>query len=290
MNPTALVAGGYLLLTAPFLVLGGHGAWGWLLAAAHVLAAAALLGRTRPFDPGRVEWTDWLPLLVMPAMYMEIRLLNGWAGGYRDGIVQGWEAALFPSNPSRTWAGAAPALALSEALHFGYLAYYALVYLPELRAWLQGRAEAFHRIVFGLVTTFALCYLTFVVFPVQGPRYLWTPDAPDGPFRALTLLVLEAGSSRGAAFPSSHVAVAVVQAVVTAGLRMVEAWVVVPLAVLLTLGTVYGGFHYAVDAVAGVVLGVLVGWLALRVALPLGDASLGAPGSGGAGLDRAGLR
>ena len=31
-----------------------------------------------------------------------------------------------------------------------------------------------------------------------------------------------------------------------------------PAAALLALGTVYGQFHYAVDAVAGVVLGVLV--------------------------------
>ena len=119
--------------------------------------------------------------------------------------------------------------------------------------------------VLAVMLAFVSCYVAFVVFPVQGPRYLWTPAAPDGPFRAATLALLEAGSSRGAAFPSSHVAVATAQAFMVVRFRMVEGWVVVPAAVLLTLGTVYGGFHYGVDALAGVAVGVAAGVIALRV-------------------------
>ncbi len=266
-NPTFLTGAIYLVVTAPFLVIGAPSVSRWLLLAAHLVASAALLTCARRFDPDRATWVDWIPLLAIPLIYAEIQILNRWVGTYFDPVVQGWEASVFPSNPSRTFAGAFPFQAVSEAVHLGYLSYYPLIYLPQLRDFVQGRARRFHQMMFALVATFAVCYLLFVVFPVQGPRYLWTPDAPAGPARALTLALLESGSSRGAAFPSSHVAVATVQAFSVVRYRMAEAWLVVPLAGLLTVGTVYGGFHYAVDASAGIAVGLIVGVLSLRLGL-----------------------
>ena len=107
--------------------------------------------------------------------------------------------------------------------------------------------------------TFLGCYLVFIVFPVQGPRYLAEApaDIPSGPFRTLTLIVLDAGSSRGAAFPSSHMAVAVAQTLLT--FRFQPKIVARPMALLVTglgVGAVYGGFHYATDMLAGAVAGV----------------------------------
>jgi len=75
------------------------------------------------------------------------------------------------------------------------------------------RRREFREMVFTLVLCFVLCFACYVVFPVQGPRYLWVDsgDIPVGPVRALTLRLLESNSSRGTAFPSSHVAVAAAQ-------------------------------------------------------------------------------
>ena len=63
--------------------------------------------------------------------------------------------------------------------------------------------------------TYVLHCLAFIVFPVQGPRYLFsspgTKRQKKGVLYRLTRRILEAGSSRGAAFPSAHVGVSVAQ-------------------------------------------------------------------------------
>jgi membrane-associated phospholipid phosphatase len=117
--------------------------------------------------------------------------------------------------------------------------------------------------ILGLGLVYGVCWSAFVLFPVQGPRYLWAPSPlwPHGPVRELTLHLLSAGSSRGAAFPSSHVAVAAVQAVVLWRTHRVLGAIVAAATVAIGLGAVYGGFHYAIDAVAGAALGAALGTL-----------------------------
>jgi membrane-associated phospholipid phosphatase len=70
--------------------------------------------------------------------------------------------------------------------------------------------------------------------------------------------VLENGSSYGAAFPSSHVAATLVAtgaaAIASRGLGLVLG---VP-SLLLTIGVVYCQLHYAVDALAGVLVAGVV--------------------------------
>jgi membrane-associated phospholipid phosphatase len=117
-----------------------------------------------------------------------------------------------------------------------------------------------------MMTTFYLSHGAFMAFPVAGPRYLFPlPEnaAIAGRVVGFAHRVVAGGSAWGTAFPSSHVAVTLVAAA-----RAWREWR--PLgAALLALGTVYGQFHYAVDALAGVALGA--GVLALggcRLFLP----------------------
>jgi membrane-associated phospholipid phosphatase len=96
---------------------------------------------------------------------------------------------------------------------------------------------------------------------VAGPRYLFplaANAASDTAIARFTQRLLDDGAAWGTAFPSSHVAVSVVAAGVA-----VREWrplgvVLLVAASLLTLGTVYGQFHYAVDAVAGAGLAAAV--------------------------------
>jgi membrane-associated phospholipid phosphatase len=69
--------------------------------------------------------------------------------------------------------------------------------------------------------------------------------------------VLEDGGSKGAAFPSSHVAVAVAISLVTWSHDRVIWWVTLPFVVGLTISTVYGRFHYGIDAATGVLAAVI---------------------------------
>src|SRR5690606_32570498 len=154
-----------------------------------------------------------------------------------------------------------------------YLSYYAIIYGPPLLLYLAGRRADYHELLFPLMLTFLVSYLFFIYFPVQGPRYLFPPPGGGleaGPAYRLAHRVLEAGSSQGAAFPSSHVAVAVAQTVLVARLlpRLLPA--VAILAAGLAAGAVYGGFHYATDVVAGLALALVLITAAPRVRAVLG--------------------
>jgi membrane-associated phospholipid phosphatase len=246
----------YLVVTLPLLLRGPWGARQATVALLHVAAIGGLWWSLR--STGKVA--DWLPMLLVPFLYGELPYLIGAGASYRDPLVQRWEAALFGGQPARTLAGDVPIAPVSEVLHLGYLLYYPIVYVPPLVLYVTGRRAEFGRTVLAVMATYAVCYAVFVVFPVEGPRYAWgaPASAPAGPFRSLTLAILERGSSRGTAFPSSHAAVAAAQTVVTLRFQPGLGIAVVVTSALLMVGAVYGGFHYAVDVLVGAGVGTII--------------------------------
>jgi membrane-associated phospholipid phosphatase len=233
--------------------------------AAHLLALVATLTvvATQRTELRRLRY--WLPLLLGPFLYVELRwLIPGVGRPHFDALVVQWEHALFGGDPSATWALTMPSLVFSEMLHFAYASYYALVLVPPIVLYARGKREAFAATLLALTIVYGACFSVYLLFPVDGPRYLLGPThAPDGPVRTFVLHLLEAGSSRGTAFPSSHIAASVVSALCALAFQRRLGIVVSVLTVGLALGTVYGGFHYGVDALAGVALGLLC-WLVAR--------------------------
>jgi membrane-associated phospholipid phosphatase len=259
---------GYLAATGLIFVTDGE----WALAALHAALIAVgtwALWHTESNGLKRLI-RDLLPLIVAPLLYGEIPMLIAAVGAtYHDVAVQAWEARLFGGQPARTLAARLPWTAVSELLHAGYLAYYPLIFVPPLLLLARGERRGYAETVLALTVAYTVCWTIFIIFPVQGPRYLWgpPPGIPAGPMRRLAVHVLAAGSSRGAAFPSSHMAVSGVQALMAC--RWQPRGVAVPttaIAVLVGLGAVYGGFHYAVDMIAGAVLGGLV-WLSVTTGM-----------------------
>jgi membrane-associated phospholipid phosphatase len=247
-----------------------------------VLAVVVFLGR-REEGGGRSEgvsrWIHglgaWLPLIAIPLLYAELpTLIAGAHSTFHDAAVQRWELSLFGgSSPAQTLAGSVSSLlpppfslVLSELLHLSYLSYYFIIYVPPVVLWVRKRERAFLHTTAALMAVFATCYLVFIGFPVQGPRYLWPAPAgvPDGPVRAFALSLLQAGSSRGTAFPSSHVAVAFTQTVLALYWQRSVGVACLVLSILLGIGAVWGGFHYGIDVLAGAALGLTVGASAIN--------------------------
>ena len=202
---------------------------------------------------------DWLTLTIGPFMYIELRwIIAGLGAPHRDAAVVGWEHVLFPSNPSATLAPRLPVAWVSELLHFAYASYYLIVYLPPIALYLRGRRDAFVSTTLALIVVYGICFVTYALFPVDGPRYLvGAAAAPEGPIRSFVLTLLDRGSSRGTAFPSSHVAASVVSSLCALRHQRAVGIIVSVVTVALIIATVYGGFHYAVDALVGVILGGL---------------------------------
>ena len=208
----------------------------------------------------------WAPLIALLFLYAELPMLASAAGRLRlyDGAVLRWEQALFGAQPSLTWATAAPSRILGEVLHAGYLSYYAIIFVVPGILYLSRRLADFDEAVFVLMATFVTCFVWYIVFPVAGPRYVFASRVSgDGFFRHIVTAVLEARSSRGTAFPSSHVAVATAQSILAVRYFRGRGVAVACATVLLACGAVYGGFHYAVDVLAGAVTGLVVTALAL---------------------------
>jgi len=211
----------------------------------------------------------WTPLLSLLFLYSEMPMLITAAGhnGFFDATVVRWEGALFGRQPAIEWAARWPSRAVSELLHLAYVSYYPIILSVPVALYLKRRAE-FSEAVLVLMYTFVTCFVCYIALPVAGPRYLWPLPAgwTGGPIRAATVWLLEARSSQGTAFPSSHVAVSVTQSILAVHYFGRQGFIVVALTIGLALGAVYGGFHYAVDVIAGALLGALTTAAGLVVA------------------------
>ena len=234
----------------------------WWVASANVLAAVLIVLLTRA-GLGRTGRTirEIYPLLLLPILYGELDVLNRAGAAVHDAVVQYWELALFGSQVSREWWQAAPSVLWSTVFHAAYFSYYFVVSVPAFWFLARGNLPAVRRFVLAVMTTFVVCYLVFVFFPVAGPYYAFPHPAAwflDNPAARLVYRTLERGSSYGAAFPSSHVAATVSSAIAAAqGSRRLGLILLVP-TVLLTVGVVYCQMHYAVDALAGLAVGTVV--------------------------------
>ena len=239
-----------------------EGRW-WLLAGNFLVGV--LIGLLTRRDLGVIGRgiREIYPLLLLTSLYGALDLLSG--GGQvrvHDGLVQAWEQALFGGQPSRDWWRAAPSDFWSVVLHGAYFAYYAVVAVPALVLLRQRRTRALRSFVLTVMATFVFCYVWFVLFPVAGPYYEFARpggEFVDNPMARLVYATLSAGSSYGAAFPSSHVAASVAATLATWRVsRRLGIALTVP-TTLLTIGVVYCQMHYAVDAMAGLAVGAVIG-------------------------------
>jgi membrane-associated phospholipid phosphatase len=255
----------YVTATTVAVLLFGHAdhaGTAWLLTA-HVLVVGVVLlapYARRAGSVGRFVG-DWYPILMVTALYSEIGVLNLDFGHHHDFAIQRLEQWVFGSQVSYRWIRAMPNPALSWLLHTCYLAYYAIVVGAPFGLWLSGRRDGARLTIFAVMTTLYVCYLISLVFPVVGPRYAF-PLAHNAatkvlPARAAQWL-LNVADSWGAAFPSGHVAGALVAAVCALRFWRPLGLALAPLTVGLVVGVVYGQFHYAVDALAGIVVAAAV--------------------------------
>lgn len=261
--PVDVVLLGYLAVVSAVAIhrAGARPACWWVVAANGLTAVLiALLGRP---GLGRVGRTlrEIYPLLLLVGLYGQLDVLN--TGGVRihDGLVQRWELAIFGAQVSREWWRSAPSVLWSTVLHAAYFSYYFVVSIPAFYFLYRGDLAAARRFVLAVMTTFVVCYLVFIFFPVAGPYYMFPRPSPWFLENAAARLVydtLAEGSSYGAAFPSSHVAATVAAALAAAsGSRRLGLLLLWP-TILLGVGVVYCQMHYGVDALSGLIVGVVI--------------------------------
>jgi len=261
-----IATGAYIAVaTGPVLLsFRGEGipGWPWLLSA-HALIFSLVLLAPRARTAGRVGrfLGDWYPMLLLPALYGEIGVLTLSAGFQNDMLIQRLETWVFGSQISYRWIRESPNQVVSWVLHACYLAYYPILYASPFALWMAGRRDASRHTIFAVMATFYICYVVFLFFPVAGPRYAFdgahNVATEVGPARFASWL-LDRGDSWGAAFPSSHVAASVVATGMALRYWRALGMLLLPFTTGLILAVVYGQFHYAVDALAGLILAAMM--------------------------------
>jgi membrane-associated phospholipid phosphatase len=229
--------------------------------------------RRRPPHPALDLLRHFYPILLYTGFYRETGVLNEmFVPGYLDVWFVELEQRLFGFQPSLVFMHRLPYRWASELFYSAYFSYYVMIAGVGLALFLRNRRQFFHYV--SVVSyAFYCCYLAFICLPVTGPRLFfrevdhfslpaeWLAQGAAHPYpEAVTRGVMyhviawiyELFEPPGAAFPSSHVVVAICTLYFTwrylprlRGAHLVAV-------VLLCLSTVYCRFHYAVDVLAGI--------------------------------------
>jgi len=196
------------------------------------------------------------------------------------------EQTVFGCQPSLLFSQAVPYGWFSELMCLGYVSYFPLMLIVYLYYFFQ-RYHEFQMTAFVMLTSFFIYYVVFILLPVTGPQFYYlavgteqiaagvfpnlgdwflthsermaAPGWSDGFFYHLLDLTHDAGERPTAAFPSSHVGITTVVmllALRTRSLKLI--FTILPFYVLMCFSTVYIYAHYAIDALAGFVTGVLL--------------------------------
>jgi membrane-associated phospholipid phosphatase len=161
---------------------------------------------------------------------------------------------------------------LPGLLELMYFLVYGVGAFSVAALWLTGNRSRVNNFYLVYLSGALLAYALIPWYPSLPPRYVAPlADLPHviTPLRQLNLWVLDQGTVHAGVFPSAHVSSAFSAAF---GLLLVlperrrYGWIGFAFAVTVSVATVYGRYHYAADAVAGLLvsLAALAGITALK--------------------------
>jgi membrane-associated phospholipid phosphatase len=251
--------------------------WQWLIMG-HLGCMALIHGliqwaAARPTSRTLDLFRHFYPVLLYTGFYRESGYLSQMLHeGHLDAVFIHWDQWLFGFQPSQKFMLAFPSIWVGELFYAAYFSYYIMIGGVGLALFFRNRRQ-FHHYVTVVSFVFYACYLIYIFLPVIGPRIIYTDiavfnpppealpaeawvfpeSATSGPFHALMAVIYHYFETEGAAFPSSHVTIALVTVHFSfLYLRRIR-WLHLVMAILLCLSTVYCRYHYAVDVIGGVV-------------------------------------
>ena len=200
----------------------------------------------------------WYPLVLYALLYYQTGLINRVVvPRFLDGFFMNLDVRIFGEFPAFFLRGKQGNAFLDEFFHFFYFSYYLIIPLTGILLF-RKEVRLFKSFVFQLSSLFYLCFFIFIFLPVEGPIALRNEYFHQGGlFQTMVDFIYTGGENPGAAFPSSHVAATFL--VAWWGSRQFERmkiayWLT---CLFLSMATVYCMFHYAVDVIAGLLLGFL---------------------------------
>ncbi len=211
---------------------------------------------------------DWYPIALVTFFFSEVgRVVNVFFPFWLEPYLIESDYTLFGQHAYEYLAPRLTPL-LTEIFAFAYWAYYPMIPLVAAAFYFtkKGKAEAltpnFTQVMNRLCGILYLCYICILLFPARGPHHalqvVITELTSGGFFFDFILAIQARGSVVGAAFPSAHAAAAWTMLLVLRHDFKKTFWALLPLVLLLSLSTFVLQYHYWVDAVAGMMLALIL--------------------------------
>lgn len=164
---------------------------------------------------------------------------------------------------------------LTEFLQICYSSFYILWFILGIDLLRKHNEEGFMFFLFVLMYGFYTSYVGYLIVPAIGPRFtLYNFALLDKQLPGLYLTpilrgIINSGESitnvaKAAAlaqrdcFPSGHTEMTLITIAIAIRYRSKSAMIIIPLGVGLIFATVYMRYHYGVDVIAGVLVGIMV--------------------------------
>lgn len=204
------------------------------------------------------------PVIVIMFGWKEINsLLPMFSGNYWfTEIAIYLDKSIFGVNPT-IWVQHLYEPWFDELMNIFYSGYYLCIPLIPSILFMKGKREQ-TLAAFSLITfTYFTNYLLFYLFPAVGPHMaeslqgLHTIDYQGFFVSKITRFIQANESLKGGAFPSCHTAAMLVWSLIALRYLKKLGYVLMPATLGVAISTVYLGYHHAVDAIGGLILGVL---------------------------------
>lgn len=149
-----------------------------------------------------------------------------------------------------------------QMIHEGaYISYVWAAPALALSLWFMGKRTVFNRFMGALVITGALAYVGYVLVPVVGPKYVFEERWLEASSGALSFMDDIKARNRDC-FPSLHTAWTTLFLIASwKGLRPLF-WLYLPVGIAVYIATLYGGYHYIPDIIAGNAVAFFAWWAA----------------------------
>jgi membrane-associated phospholipid phosphatase len=222
------------------------------------------------FTNGIVKFIrHWYPVFLFTFLYEETRyLIHLVFPGFFDFRIYNLEL-IFLGNYPTVFLERYSIPILNEYFLLAYFSYYFLLPVSGIALYFGKKIKEFDRMVFTSAIAFYISYLGFIFFPVEGPRYALSAvhQIPIRGFIFVPLAqwIVKVGGLHGGCMPSSHVAIACVVFVFSYRYIRKLFYFFGPLIISLFIGTVWGRFHYVLDVLAGIIVGLLSLYLVEKI-------------------------
>ncbi|MDR1984423.1 MAG: phosphatase PAP2 family protein [Prevotellaceae bacterium] len=208
--------------------------------------------------PAKIIWfvRNVFPIAIIAYWYPETYYMNESIFGNLDRYFVAADQYLFGCQPSLEFSKHYPQIWINELMNFGYISYYFIIALTVFIAFAKSK-KCMEYTVFIILSSFFIYYITFIILPVIGPQFYFSPPdntiLNEGFFRNTLVELQEIGEKPTGAFPSSHVGICLICMYLIFRYSRKIFFILIPVAFILICSTVYLKAHYLIDVVGGFV-------------------------------------